>query len=66
MDGYTFLFNSSTQQANGLRYPLMGGIRQRHSAGTNLEPQEQLRNAPTPISRGHYPGALPGRFVGRP
>jgi len=33
---------------NGLRYPLVGGTRQRHFDGTNFEPRKMLENAQTP------------------
>jgi len=33
---------------NGLRYPLVGGRRQRHFAGTNSKPRKRLENAATP------------------
>ena len=33
---------------NGLRYPLVGGTRERHFTGTNLKPPNVLENAPTP------------------
>jgi hypothetical protein len=38
---------------NGLRYPLVGGARQRHFDGTNFKPRKLLKNAPTPTSRVH-------------
>ena len=38
---------------NGLRYPLVGGTRQRHFAGTNSTPCKLPENAPTPTSRVH-------------
>jgi hypothetical protein len=38
---------------NGLRYPLVGGTRQRHFDGTSLKPHEVLENAQTPTSRVH-------------
>jgi len=38
---------------NGLRYPLVGGTRQRHFDGTNFKPRKLLKNAPTPTSRVH-------------
>ena len=34
--------------ANGSRYPLVGGTRERHFAGTNFEPRKRLENAATP------------------
>jgi hypothetical protein len=41
------------QVANGLRYPLVGGTRQRYFAGTNSKPRKLLENAQTPTSRVH-------------
>jgi len=38
---------------NGLRYPLVGGTRQRHFAGTNSRPRKVPENAPTPTSPVH-------------
>jgi len=38
---------------NGLRYPLVGGMRQRRFDGTNLEQRKLLENAQTPTSRVH-------------
>jgi len=38
---------------NGWRYPLVGGTRQRHFAGTSFEPRKQPENAQTPTSRVH-------------
>jgi hypothetical protein len=39
--------------ANGLRYPRVGGTRQRHFAGTNSKPREMSENAQTPTRRVH-------------
>ena len=39
--------------SNGLRYPLVGGTRQRHFDGTNFKPGKLPENAPTPTSRVH-------------
>ena len=36
---------------NGERYPLVGGTRQRHFAGTNFKPHKLPENAATPTSR---------------
>lgn len=36
---------------NGERYPLVGGTRHRHFAGTNFEPSKTPENAQTP----HHP-----------
>jgi hypothetical protein len=38
---------------NGLRYPLVGGTRQRHFDGINLKPHKLPENAQTPTSRVH-------------
>src|SRR6266498_82463 len=45
---------------NGVRYPLVGGTRGRHFAGTNLKPCKLPKNAQTPTSRVH---ALLARFL---
>ena len=37
-------------QANGWRYPLVGGTRERHFDGINLEPHKLLENAQTPTT----------------
>jgi len=47
-------------RANGLRYPLVVGTRQRHFTGTNFKPRKVLENAPTPTSRVH---AVLGGFI---
>jgi hypothetical protein len=39
------------QPPNGLRYPRVGGTRQRQFAGTNFKPRKTLENAQTPTSR---------------
>jgi hypothetical protein len=41
------------ERANGLRYPLVGGTRERHFAGTNSKSHKLLENAPSPTSRVH-------------
>ncbi len=38
---------------NGWRYPLVGGTRERHFAGTNSKPHKLPENAATPTSRVH-------------
>jgi hypothetical protein len=38
---------------NGLRYPLVGGTRERRFAGTNFKPRKLSENAQTPTSRVH-------------
>ena len=35
---------------NGLRYPLVGGTKERHFDGTNLKPRKLLENAQTPTT----------------
>jgi hypothetical protein len=40
-------------RANGSRYRLVGGTRERHFDGTNLKPRKPLENAQTPTSRVH-------------
>jgi hypothetical protein len=41
------------ERANGLRYPLVGGTRQRHFTGINFKPRKLPENAQTPTSRVH-------------
>ena len=41
------------QPPNGSRYPLVGGTRQRHFAGTNSKPRKVPENAQNPTSRVH-------------
>jgi len=41
------------ERANGMRYPLVGGTRERRFDGTNFKPQKMLENAATPTSRVH-------------
>jgi hypothetical protein len=53
---YLALISSSlygNARANGLRYPLVGGLRQRHFIGTNVKPRKLPENAATPTSRVH-------------
>jgi len=38
---------------NGLRYPRVGGTRERHFDGTNFKPHKTLENAATPTRRVH-------------
>jgi hypothetical protein len=38
---------------NGLRYPLVGGTRQRYFIGIKSKPRKLLKNAPSPTSRVH-------------
>ncbi|MBI1793231.1 MAG: hypothetical protein HYR70_03455 [Chloroflexi bacterium] len=39
---------------NGVRYPLVGGTRERHFAGTNFEPRKPPENAATPTRQVHH------------
>ena len=39
--------------ANGWRYPLVGGTRQRHFNGISFKPRKTLENAQSPTSRVH-------------
>ena len=39
--------------ANGLRYPLVGGMGQHRFGGTSFEPRKPLENAASPTSRVH-------------
>ena len=48
----SFIMNS-IGAPNGLRYPLVGGTRQRHFDGTNFKPRKLPENAQTPTSRVH-------------
>ncbi len=41
------------ERANGLRYPRVGGTRQRRFAGTSFEPKKLPENAATPTRRVH-------------
>ena len=52
---------------NGLRYPLVGGTRERHFDGTNLKPHKMPKNAQTPTSRVHAVLASywQGKLLGR-
>jgi hypothetical protein len=38
---------------NGVRYPLVGGMRERHFSGTNFKPPKLPENAQSPTSRVH-------------
>ena len=49
----TSMISYYDEQANGLRYPLVGGTGQRHFAGTNSKPRKVPENAQTPTSRVH-------------
>jgi hypothetical protein len=50
---------------NGLRYPLVGGTRQRQFAGTSSKPRNMPENAATPTSRVHavLAAAIKGRYL---
>src|SRR5688572_9893523 len=50
---YFYLNDYFVCPPNGSRYPLVGGTRERHFAGTNLQPRKLLKNAATPTSRVH-------------
>ncbi len=52
---FTYVYKPS----NGVRYPLVGGTRQRHFAGTNFKPRKLPENAAHTPSRVH---ALLGAF----
>src|SRR6266540_6683332 len=41
------------RRTNGWRYPLVGGTRQRHFAGTHFRPRKLPETAATPTSRVH-------------
>jgi len=43
----------STDAPNGVRYPLVGGTRQRDFDGINLKPHKLPKNVATPTSRVH-------------
>jgi len=47
------LINEPHRAPNGLRYPRVGGMRQRHFDGTNFKPRKRLENAQTPTRRVH-------------
>jgi hypothetical protein len=42
---------TSFSAPNGVRYPLVGGTRERHFDGTNSKPRKLLENAQSPTSR---------------
>ena len=52
----------SKKTPNGLRYPLVGGMRQRRFDGTNSKPRKLPQNAQSPTSRVH---AVLARFLGQ-
>jgi len=47
------LVSQSEEQANGLRYPRVGGTRECHFAGTSFKPRNLPENAQTPTRRVH-------------
>ncbi len=58
---FTFSFLILRKPLNGMRYPLVGGTRQRHFDGANSKPRKLPENAPTPTSRVQLP-----RMAGHP
>ena len=50
---FVYAFRFLKQAPNGLRYPLVGGTRERHFVETNLKPRKLPENAPSPTSRVH-------------
>ncbi len=44
---------------NGVRYPRVGGTRERHFDGTHFKPRKPLENAATPTRRVHVVLARP-------
>ena len=53
-------------RANGVRYPLVGGTRQRHLDGIHSKPHKVPENAQTPTSRVHAVlGGINDRFQQR-
>jgi hypothetical protein len=46
-----FLKRDFFDSLNGLRYPRVGGMRERRFDGTNFKPRELLENAATPTRR---------------
>jgi hypothetical protein len=48
-----FLKRDFFDSFNGLRYPLVGGTRQRYFDGTNFKPRKVPENAQTPTSQVH-------------
>ena len=50
---------------NGLRYPRVGGTRERRFAGTHFKPRKLPKNATSPTRRVHtYPGGLRDAVLG--
>ena len=49
-----------TEKPNGVRYPRVGGTRQRRFAGINFKPRNLLENAQSPTRRVH---AVLARFL---
>src|SRR6266498_4758846 len=58
---FTHIQSSMLRAPNGLRYPLVGGTRQRRFAGTNSKPRKLPENAASPTSRVH--AVLGGFFM---
>jgi hypothetical protein len=46
-------FENSDVLPNGVRYPRVGGTRERHFAGTNFKPRKPPENAASPTRRVH-------------
>src|SRR5215208_4378054 len=50
---------------NGLRYPLVGGTRQRHFDGTSFKPRKVPKNAQTPTTMVSVPFRGSGAYLSR-
>ncbi len=48
-----YVITHPSQPPNGVRYPRVGGTRQRHFAGANFKPRKLLKNAARPTRRVH-------------
>jgi hypothetical protein len=48
MNTFTQVYLTTTVAANGWRYPLVGGTRQRNFDGINFKPQKLPENAQSP------------------
>jgi hypothetical protein len=57
---WNFMNTSPVLPPNGLRYPLVGGTRERQFDGINFKAHKLLENAQTPTSRVH---AVLGAFI---
>ncbi len=47
------ILSAMDRRPNGVRYRRVGGTRQRHFVGANLEPRNLLENVATPTRRVH-------------